>query len=154
MTTDQGRQFESQLFQQLNQLLGIKRFRPTAYHPQANRMIERFHRTLKTSLKCKNNMNWSHELPLILLGLRSTVKEDINATPAGMLNGKTLRLPYDFFIESKSLTNEVESIQNFRRMMDKIRPTTAAHHNKNQKFFIQIGLMTSSHVFVRNDTVR
>lgn len=51
ITTDQGRQFESELFQQLNQKLGIDRFRTTAYHPQSNGIIERFHRTLKNSLK-------------------------------------------------------------------------------------------------------
>lgn len=60
ITTDQGRQFESELFRQLNRLLGITHLRTTAYHPQSNGMIERFHRQLKSSLKCKDAKNWFH----------------------------------------------------------------------------------------------
>ena len=44
ITTDQGRQFESNLFRQLNELTGTTHFKTTAYHPQANGMVERFHR--------------------------------------------------------------------------------------------------------------
>ena len=54
VTTDRGSQFESSLFAQLTQLLGTVRCRTTAYHPQANGMIERFHRQLKAALKAQS----------------------------------------------------------------------------------------------------
>ena len=46
--SDRGTQFESELFTKLSRLLGITHLRTTAYHPQCNGIIERFHRTSKT----------------------------------------------------------------------------------------------------------
>jgi transposase InsO family protein len=46
ITTDQGRQFESQLFHSLAKLCGIHLTRTTVYHPSANGLVERFNRSL------------------------------------------------------------------------------------------------------------
>jgi len=45
ITTDQGRQFESQLFHSLAKMCGIHLSRTTAFHPAANGLVERMHRT-------------------------------------------------------------------------------------------------------------
>ena len=70
IVTDRGRQFESNLWTQLNCFFSIHRQYTTAYHPAANGTVERFHRQLKSSLKCFANPNlWIDALPLVLLGL-------------------------------------------------------------------------------------
>lgn len=50
ITTDEVSQFESTLFDEMTKVLGCKRLRTTAYHPQANGLVERFHKQLKASL--------------------------------------------------------------------------------------------------------
>lgn len=80
ITTDQGKQFESDLFSELNKLLGTRRHRTTSYHPQSNGMIENWHRGLKDSITCQANNKWVETLPIILLGLRSTILPNLNAS--------------------------------------------------------------------------
>ena len=103
VTTDRGRQFESELWQRLMELLGCKRIRTTSYHPIANGIIERFHRQLKSSIKaCHNPITWTDSLPLILLGIHTTLKEDFHCTTAELVYGTTLRLPGEYFDDSVS----------------------------------------------------
>ena len=84
-------------------LLGTKRSRTTSYHPQANGMVERFHRQLKSALKAQPNPDaWMTTLPLILLGIRTALKRDINSTVAEMVYGTTLCLPGEFFTSSST----------------------------------------------------
>jgi len=47
ITSDTGTQFKSGLWAALCQLLNISHVQTTAYHPQANGLVERFHRSLK-----------------------------------------------------------------------------------------------------------
>ena len=48
--TDQGTQFESDLFQDVCKILDIDKTRTTPYHPQSDGLVDRFNRTLKCML--------------------------------------------------------------------------------------------------------
>ena len=49
--SDQGRNFESNVFKKVCTLLQIRKTRTTAYHPQGGGQVENFHHTLKALLK-------------------------------------------------------------------------------------------------------
>ena len=71
ITSDRGPEFAGSVWSQLCLLLGIKQLMTTAYHPQANGLVERFHRSLKNSLRARlASDQWFWHLPLVLLGLR------------------------------------------------------------------------------------
>ena len=53
ITSDQGLQFTSGLWRELHNVLGCSPKHTTAYHPQSNGMVERFHRSLKSALKAR-----------------------------------------------------------------------------------------------------
>ena len=137
-------------------MLGVTHLKTTPYHPQANGIIERWQRTFKAAIKCHNTNDWSEILPLILLGMRTTFKADISATPAEMLYGSTLRIPGEFLNNklTTDFSSEIEFLKELRRKIDKVKPTKASNHHTSEKFFVQKELGKCTHVFVRNDTVR
>lgn len=154
ISTDRGRQFESDLFKALSKLLGSRHVRTTSYHPQANGLIENFHRKLKTAIKSKFTTSWVDALPLILLGLRSTFKKDIEATPAEMIYGTTLRLPGDYFEKSQPATCESDFVKTLRANMETLKPRQTSNHNTCQSYFVQKELKDCSHVFVKRGAIK
>ncbi|CAH8610157.1 unnamed protein product [Schistosoma curassoni] len=154
ITTDRGAQFESRLFQQLTELLGIKRIRTTSYHPMSNGMVERLHRQLKASLTAViSNNDWASKLPLVMLSLRSTIKQDIECCPAELVYGTTLRLPGEFFTAGKSVSTDIaDYVQRLKQHMSSLRITLPRQHQR--RVYIPKQLSDSTHVFIRRDNVQ
>lgn len=147
VTTDQGRQFEANLFRSLSETFGIQHVHTSPYHPQANGVVERPHKALKHALTTQESTHWSTKLPLILLALRSTVKSDIVLAPAEMVYSTTLRLLGELFHPAPP-----ELIATLRDAMVQLRPTPGTNHetvNIRAK-----GLSNVSHVFLRIDAVK
>ncbi|GFW46771.1 hypothetical protein TNCV_2981271 [Trichonephila clavipes] len=153
LTTDRGRQFESSLFKALSKLLGVQKCRTTGYHPQANGMIEELHRPLKSAIKCHATERWIEVLPIILLGLRASLKEDILCTPAELVFGTTIRLPADMFDSSKPDDDVVNFVSKLKSHMQSLHPKPPKHHGK-RPVFIHPGLLEATHVFLRRDMLR
>ncbi|XP_039967487.1 uncharacterized protein LOC120779357 [Bactrocera tryoni] len=134
-------------------MLGIHRIRTTPYHPQSNGLVERWHRTLKAALMCKNETPWPDMLPSVLLGLQTAYKPDLKASPAEMLFGTALRIPGDFFVTTSTPADPQTFVRKYRQIIQAIRPTTTAHHTKDKLFLLK-NLDKCTHVFKRVDSIK
>jgi cleavage and polyadenylation specificity factor subunit 1 len=72
VTSDRGVQFTSSFWAALMVRLRISHKLTTAFHPQSNGAVERFHRRLKDSLRAwLAGSDWPSHLPWVMLGLRA-----------------------------------------------------------------------------------
>uniref|UniRef100_T1DNZ3 Putative secreted protein n=1 Tax=Anopheles aquasalis TaxID=42839 RepID=T1DNZ3_ANOAQ len=85
---------------------------------------------------CQQNPRWTEVLPIVLLGLRTAWKEDLEATTAELTYGSTLRLPGEFFeeTEDRKPIQLAEFVANLRADMAKIRPKQRSDHSKPCSF--------------------
>ncbi|XP_038117090.1 uncharacterized protein LOC119769231 [Culex quinquefasciatus] len=117
-------------------------------------MVERFHRTMKAVIMCVDSKHWSDKLPLILLGLRSSFREDMKCTSAEMVYGQTLKLPGEFFkAPVRGEVDRSEFVRLLKRTLQQLAPVGGSNHAK-PKVFLPKDLTTCDFVFVRVDHVK
>ena len=96
--SDRGTEFESELFSNLMQWMGIEKLRTTVFKPSTNGIVERFHRTLNSMLGkvvSESQRNWDDKLPHVMSAYRSTVHSSTGYTPNKLFLGRESRMPVD-----------------------------------------------------------
>ena len=99
--SDQGREFESVLFQCLCEMLGIDKTRTAPYRPQSDGLVERFNKTLQQMLSLfVNNRrdDWDDHIPYLLLAYRSSPQQSTQCTPNLLMFGREVRLPLEAIV--------------------------------------------------------
>ena len=108
--TDQGRQFESQLFRELCQILNINKTRTSPYHPQSDGMVERFNKTLAGMLKSfvnEHHTDWDEHLPYVMMAYRSTEQETTGCSPNYLMLGREVATPLDISYEMPTSIKDI-----------------------------------------------
>ena len=150
ISSDRGAQFTSQLWTSIAQLLGTKVHHTTAYHPQSNGLIERFHRHLKSALRARlMGPNWTKELPWVLLGIRTMPKEDLGCSVAELVYGAPLTVPGDFLANYDSSPDN-SWLQQLRDHVCTMVPIPTSHHGIRPTT-LPTNLQRAKFVFIRRD---
>ena len=105
MVSDRGSVFVGSLAAHIYKALRIHRVKTTAYHPQSNGIIERFHETLKMTLKL-----WSHEvsdewddlLPFAIFAYNTAFHTGLQEVPFYLNHGYDAKLPIDAVLGTPS----------------------------------------------------
>ena len=99
--TDQGAQFESNLFQALCRILEISKTRTTPYHPASNGQVERYNRVILQMIRChieERIDTWDKNLHLLTMALHATEHRQTGFTPNRLMLGREVFLPVDVLL--------------------------------------------------------
>ena len=154
ISSDRGAQFTSKLWTTVSQLLGMKHIRTTSYHPQANGLVERFHRHLKSALRARlTGPNWIDELPWVILGIRTAPKEDLRTSSAKLVYGVSLTVLGDFVAAPNTTASPYTLLRTLHSKVQGFMPVPTSQHGTQSSSVPSI-LHSSQYVFVRCDCHR
>ena len=156
VTSDRGTQFTSATFQQLSRIWGIRTITTTAYHPEANGLVERFHRRLKEAiiaLGSEDPEEWFWRLPMVMLTIRTTLKPDVGASPADLVYGEGLAVPGEALpsnpaTDAQLLRQRAAALADMRLEVARMQPVQTSAHRR-PLVHIPEALESCSHVFIR-----
>jgi hypothetical protein len=144
--SDQGRNLESHLLQEVSQRLGVSKTRTTPLHPQSNGMVERYVKTIEEHLRkvvASNQRDWDEKLLLFLLAYRASTHDTTGLTAASLVFGRELRLPFDLLFGvppdkerpttdyTAELEDQLYNIHNYARQNLKLAATGRKLHTIN-----------------------
>ena len=140
LQSDQGSNFMSHVFQQVMYELGIEQKKSSAYHPQSQGAIERFHQSMKFMLKTychENDRDWDEGLPLVLFAARETMADSLGFSPFELVFGHTVRGPLkclkEKLLSPQESTSLLEYVSSFRDRLYLAREHAKAHLESSQE---------------------
>ena len=125
--SDQGSNFMSGIFQQVMYELGIKQYKSSAYHPESQGALERFHQTLKNMIRSycfDTEKDWDEGIHLLLFAVRESVQESLGFSPFELVFGHTVRGPLKLLKEKfpsddDSSLNLLQYVSDFKNRLSK-----------------------------------
>jgi len=105
LLSDQGKEFDNELFKQLSQLAGVKQLHTTPYHPQCNGQTERMNATIISMLQRlpeQQKSKWKNYVNKVLFAYNCTKHDSTGFSPYHLLFGRKPRLPIDILLETET----------------------------------------------------
>lgn len=101
----------------------------------------------------KGRTVWSNVLPVVLLGLRTTYRDELEATVSELVYGSTEQVSGQFLEHCENFVPQSDFVKGLRTHFKELRPVTATRHSTD-KVFVSKKLRDCTHVFLRTDALR
>jgi cleavage and polyadenylation specificity factor subunit 1 len=102
---------------------------------------------------CHADQQWTEALPLILLGVHTSYKPDLQTSVAELVYGEPLRIPGKLLTPNDCPADRAQLITQLRQHMARLRPVPATRH-ANPGTFTHKDLANCTHVFLQQDSIR
>ena len=123
--SDRGSNFTSDLFAKILKELGIKQTLSSAYHPESQGALERWHQTFKSMLKkycLESESEWDEGVDFLLFAIREAPQETLGFSPFEMLFGRTIRGPLSV-IKDEWLNTPSSKTQTIQQFINELKNT-------------------------------
>jgi transposase InsO family protein len=140
LITDQGRAFMSSFFQETCKILGIRTSRTSSYHPQSNRQIKRFHRSLHTGLSNYINMNhnnWDNLVYFYLMAYCATPNIVTGYSPYYLLHGRKMTLPNSDNLKAKISSEDPDQNSRLKNLQSSLKLAYQQVARANKKSYLK-----------------
>jgi len=138
--SDQGSNFMSKLMKQVTSILGIEQIHSSAYHPESQGCLERWHQSVKSMLRTccfENPKDWDQIIPYVMFAAREAKNESLGFSPFELLYGHTpkgpLRLIKDRCLQENSSENLLDYVAKIKEKLYSATNLAREHLFKSQE---------------------
>ena len=140
--SDRGSNFTSDFMTSVLRELGVEQIFSSAYHPESQGALERWHQTFKSMLRkfcLDSNLDWDEGVKYLVLAIREAPQESLGFSPFEMVFGRQLKGPLslvmDKWLNSPGIQRTVtvkKYIDKLKESLSKVREIARENLNKAQ----------------------
>ena len=132
----------SGLFQQVVFQLGAKQIKSSAYHPESQGALERFHSTLKNMIRTyclDNERDWDEGISLLLFTVRESVQESLGFSPFELVFSHSVSGPLKLLKENwlSENTENLNLLDYISKLRNKLKKACELAQQNLKKFSVK-----------------
>lgn len=138
--SDQGSNFLSKAFQAAMRRMGVRHQVSSAYHPESQGALERFHQTMKNMVRIychETDDQWDEMVPLLLFAARECVQDTLGFSPFELVFGHEVRGPLKMlkerWLDDDNRSDILNHVMDFRLKLHRVCELARANLGEAQR---------------------